>query len=104
MVGGCNFDFVARLDEDQVNFTGATHPGRLEYSHGGVGRNVADALALLDAGPRLASAVGTDRPGTDILAANGKLDTSLVMVHPTAATATYTAIIDREGDCKFGKL
>jgi len=102
VVGGSNFDFVAHVTEGDICFDGSTHKGKLQYSHGGVGRNIADALAYLDARPTFLSAVGQDKPGNSILGGNSKLDTSAVMIHPTAATATYTAIIDSKGECKFG--
>lgn len=102
VVGGSNFDFVAHVTEGEICFDGSTHKGKLQYSHGGVGRNIADALAYLDTSPTFLSAVGKDKPGKSILGGNSKLDTSSVMIHPTAATATYTAIIDSKGDCKFG--
>jgi sugar/nucleoside kinase (ribokinase family) len=63
-----------------------------------VGRNVAEALARLAARPTLVSAVGADRQGQSILAGCPALHTDLVRVHPTAPTATYTAVIDRQED------
>ena len=47
VVGGSIFDFVVRLTEGQINLNGGTHSGTLQSSHGGVGRNVACALARL---------------------------------------------------------
>ena len=70
------------------------------HSHGGVGRNVAEALArLAPATPVLVSAVGGDQQGQSILAGCcHTLDTSLVRVLPHSHTATYTAILDRQVD------
>ena len=55
VVGGSIFDFVVRMREGevggllhrggQVHLNGGTHRGSLASSHGGVGRNVASALA-----------------------------------------------------------
>ncbi len=56
---------------------------------------MAEALARLAARPTLVSAVGADRQGRSILAGCPALHTGLVRVHPTAPTATYTAVIDR---------
>ena len=73
------------------------------HSHGGVGRNVAEALArLAPATPVLVSAVGGDQQGQSILAGCcHTLDTSLVRVLPHSHTATYTAILDRQVDLYF---
>ena len=102
VVGGSIYDFVVRLAEGDLELKGGTHPGSLASSHGGVGRNVAAALARLGAGPRLVSAVGADREGRDIVRAGREagLDTELVLV--AGRTATYTAFLDSRGDCKFG--
>ena len=51
---------------------------------------------------RLISAVGADNQGSSILKDNGHIDTSLVKVLSEKRTATYTAILDNTGDCKFG--
>ncbi len=55
---------------------------------------MAEGLARLAARPTLVSAVGADRQGQSILAGCPALNTDLVRVHPTAPTATYTAVID----------
>lgn len=102
VVGGCIFDFVVKVNEDKISLNGSTHLGNLQYSHGGVGRNLADALARLNNHPRLISAVGADNQGSSILKDNGHIDTSLVKVLSEKRTATYTAILDNTGDCKFG--
>jgi len=104
VVGGSIFDFVVRLTEGQINLNGGTHGGTLQSSHGGVGRNVACALARLGQGPRLVSAVGEDREGRDIVREGGEagIDTDMVLVEKGGSTATYTAVLDSEGDCKFG--
>ena len=104
VVGGSIYDFVVRLAEGELSLSGGTHGGSLRSSHGGVGRNVAAALGRLGAGPRLVSAVGEDREGRDILVSGqgAGVDTDMVMVDTTARTATYTAFLDSQGDCKFG--
>ena len=104
VVGGSIYDFVVRLAEGDLALSGGTHSGSLRSSHGGVGRNVAAGLARLGLGPRLLSAVGEDREGRDILRAGQEagMETGLVRVLPEARTATYTAFLDSEGDCRFG--
>jgi len=104
VVGGSIFDFVVRLAEGQINLNGGTHGGTLQSSHGGVGRNVACALARLGQGPRLISAVGGDREGRDIVKEGEEagIDTQMMIVEKMGSTATYTAVLDSDGDCKFG--
>ena len=104
VVGGSIYDFVVRLAEGDLALSGGTHRGSLRSSHGGVARNVAAGLARLGLGPRLLSAVGEDREGRDILRAGEEagMETGLVRVLPEARTATYTAFLDSEGDCRFG--
>jgi sugar/nucleoside kinase (ribokinase family) len=57
---------------------------------------VAEALSRLALAPRLVSTVGADQQGQSILAGCRVMDTSLVRVLPLAATATYTAVLDRQ--------
>ena len=104
VVGGSIYDFVVRLAEGDLALSGGTHRGSLRSSHGGVARNVAAGLARLGLGPRLLSAVGEDREGRDILRAaeEAGMETGLVRVMREARTATYTAFLDSEGDCRFG--
>ena len=104
VVGGSIYDFVVRLSEGEISLQGGTHRGSLRSSHGGVGRNVASALAMLGTRTRFVSAVGRDMEGEDIVRAAGLsgLNTDLVLVETEARTATYTAFLDSSGDCKFG--
>ena len=50
------------------------------------------------------SAVGQDREGADIVRSgqDAGMDTGLMIEDLTARTATYTAFLDSQGDCKFG--
>ena len=104
VVGGSIFDFVVRLSEGEISLQGGTHTGSLRSSHGGVGRNVASALAMLGTRTRFVSAVGRDLEGEDIVRAArlSGLNTDLVLEETEARTATYTAFLDSSGDCKFG--
>ena len=81
VVGGSIFDFVVRLSEGEISLQGGTHTGSLRSSHGGVGRNVASALAMLGTNTTFVSAVGRDLEGEDIVRAArlSGLNTDLVM-------------------------
>jgi len=104
VVGGSIYDFVVRITEGEIILNGGTHGGSVRSSHGGVGRNVASALAKLGQEPRLISAVGEDREGRDIVKEGSEagVDTQMVIVDKNGSTAAYTAILDSNGDCQFG--
>jgi pseudouridine kinase len=82
---------------------GASVPGDITVSFGGVGRNVAENLARLGQPTILLSAVGDDAFGTQILerAASGGVDVSKVIVVPKCHSAAYMAIVDEKGSKTF---
>ena len=57
---------------------------------------MAEALTRLAARPALVSAVGQDPEGASLLAGYPAMNTSLVSLMPGCATATYTAVLDRQ--------
>ena len=61
------------------------------------GRNLADALALLDCQPHFISTVGSDPLGQCILHHNSKLDKKSIHINPSKATATYCLTLTNEG-------
>jgi pseudouridine kinase len=73
-----------------------SNPVRGRVSLGGVARNVAEVLVQLGARAKLASLVGTDTQGLDLLAqckSNG-IDVSLVKLHPEARTGEYMGVFE----------
>jgi len=104
VVGGCNYDFVARLSDSEVSLNGGTASGSLRSSPGGVGLNFALALSALSGNkPILVSAIGKDNHGDSILRSlEGKVCTEFLLRENKAATATYVALLDSAGDCKLG--
>lgn len=82
--------------------TGASTPGAIRVSVGGVGRNIAENLARLGERVVLLSAVGDDGSGRRILhqAAECGIDVSHVLVSAAAEhhTAAYLAVLDETGD------
>ncbi|PSN44599.1 Pseudouridine kinase [Blattella germanica] len=82
---------------------GSTHRGEIKQSGGGVGRNMADALAKLGANPFLISAIGVDQTGEYLLQSTlNHVDTRGVVRVSTERTACYSAVVDRHGECYFG--
>lgn len=81
-----------------------SNPTAAREAPGGVGRNVAAALAALGAQVRLASRLGSDPAGDWLLAALGEsgIDTSFIERSATAATARYWAILEPSGELALG--
>ncbi|XP_076307874.1 uncharacterized protein LOC143223603 isoform X2 [Tachypleus tridentatus] len=73
VVGGSVVDFTATVLEEKLQLAGRFNVGRIDFSFGGVGRNMADALARLDHNPLFISAIGKDSHGSALLQYNSKL-------------------------------
>ena len=58
VVGGANVDVKCHISGAAILAT--SNPGRVETSVGGVGRNIAENLALLGVQPKLVTALGRD--------------------------------------------
>ena len=80
VVGGSIFDLVTRVTSPSIKMDGSTHQGNVDFSFGGVGRNMADALACFDANPYFLSAVGEDDLGESILSESNALCLSVKVV------------------------
>lgn len=83
---------------------GASNPGTVRATPGGVGFNVARTLARLGLKVRLAAAVGDDPDGRIVLAAAmaAGVDAGPTVVHPRPSTASYQAVFDDRGDLVIG--
>ncbi|MGI9090510.1 MAG: carbohydrate kinase family protein [Gemmatimonadaceae bacterium] len=97
VIGGANIDFKCRTLDVAVMRT--SNPGITHTTLGGVGRNVAENLALLGVSTHLITAVGRDALGdriiTDARAAGVNLARGLRTEEPTG---TYTAVFDSTGE------
>ena len=82
---------------------GTSNPCYIATSFGGVARNVAENLARLGREAALVSRVGADEAGRAVVAHLAALgvDTSGVTVAPRP-TASYTAVLDPEGELVMG--
>jgi len=98
VVGGANVDITARAFAPLLQ--GDSNPGRLRFSLGGVGRNIAHNLSLLGVQTQLVTALGADELGSRIVNSchlNGiSLAGSLRL--EDAATSAYLSIGDPEGE------
>ncbi|MDI4633181.1 winged helix-turn-helix transcriptional regulator [Pelomonas sp. V22] len=97
-IGGANID--RKLSSLSPIRPGTSNPARLvKESPGGVARNIAENLARLGLPVQLLTAVGLDATGQGLLAqaqAAG-LDTSGSLQIADAATGSYTAVLDADG-------
>ncbi|MCL2828629.1 MAG: carbohydrate kinase family protein [Oscillospiraceae bacterium] len=77
-----------------------SNPGKVTQSAGGVGRNVAENLARLGADVKLVAALGGDMFGKSLLDSceSVGIDMALAAIDPAAASATYIAILDADGE------
>jgi pseudouridine kinase len=83
---------------------GTSNPVRGSRSFGGVARNVAENLARLGVGVSLATILGEDENGREILRSLRDLgvDASLISTAPSQSTAEYAAILDENNDLALG--
>jgi pseudouridine kinase len=97
-IGAANLDRKLRTIDKLA--PGTSNPASQSESFGGVARNVAENLARLGAAVGLVTAVGADAAGAALLAhAEGAgIDTRGVLRLADAATGTYTAVLDRDGE------
>lgn len=79
---------------------GATNPGQVRRSVGGVARNIAENLARLGQPVFLISAVADDEAGRWVLGRTrgAGVEVSHVAVVPQGRTGTYLAVLDEQGN------
>lgn len=97
-IGGANID--RKLSSLSPIRPGTSNPARLvKESPGGVARNIAENLARLGLPVQLLTAVGMDATGQGLLAQAESvgLDTRGSLRVPDAATGSYTAVLDANG-------
>jgi len=98
VIGGINMD-IAGFPHGQL-ITGDSNPGRTRLSSGGVGRNIAENVALLGNKVEMYSVVGDDIYGRSLLdeTSLSGVDMTRVKIVPHASTGTYLAVLDEKMD------
>jgi len=98
VIGGANIDLRGRSEEELKRYT--SNPGKVNVGSGGVGRNIAHNLALLNVPVTLLSAVGDDGEGIRILEETGKagVKTEQMIISGEHPTGIYLAILDGKGE------
>ncbi|MFC5509802.1 carbohydrate kinase [Massilia jejuensis] len=96
-IGAANLD--RKLRAVQPLAMGTSNPAGAVESFGGVARNIAENLARMGAPTALITAVGNDSSGTALLAhAEGLgIDARGALKLDDAASGTYTAVLDHDG-------
>ena len=99
VIGGANIDLRGR-PAGEVLERHTSNPGKINIGSGGVGRNIAHNLALLNVPVTLLSAVGDDGEGIRILEETGKagVKTEQMIISGEHPTGIYLAILDEEGE------
>ena len=101
LVGGSNADIGGK--PDRMLIEGDSNPGRVRFSLGGVGHNIARNLGRLGMETVFLTALGRDGTGDRIAAecAACGVDCSRVLRLEDCATPTYLFIADHEGDMRL---
>ena len=98
VVGGVNMDIGGRSFHKLI--PADSNPGKIWMSPGGVGRNIAHNLRLLDVPVKLFSGVGDDLYGRQILKTCRQtgMDVSHVLCIPDVSTSAYLFVNGPEGE------
>ena len=98
VIGGANIDIKGR-PKNVIQWE-TSNPGTIRVGHGGVGRNIAHYLGLLNIPVTFLSAVGDDDEGKDIMEKlrNASVQTREVIQSKKDPTGKYLAILDEKGD------
>jgi pseudouridine kinase len=101
-IGGATLDRKCRLLGPLLR--GTSNPVTGSRAFGGVARNVSETLARLGVRVALATAVGDDDAGRDLVRHLDEtgVDTSLVLTKAAQRTAEYTAVLNADGSLALG--
>jgi len=98
VIGAANIDIKGR-PKNVIQWE-TSNPGTIRVDHGGVGRNIAHYLGLLNIPVTFLGAVGDDDEGKEILEKlrNAQVQTREVIQSKKDPTGKYLAILDEKGD------
>ena len=99
VIGGANIDLRGR-PAGEILERHTSNPRKINADSGGVGRNIAHNLALLNVPVTLLSAVGDDGEGIRILEETGKAGVMMeqMIISGEHPTGIYLAILDEKGE------
>ena len=98
VIGGSNIDIKGR-SKNVIQWE-TSNPGIVRVSHGGVARNIAHYIGLLNMPVTLLTVVGDDDEGRKIIEKlrNANVDTREIIQSKKDPTGKYIAILDEKGD------
>jgi pseudouridine kinase len=102
VIGGITMDILAFPSGHLVR--GDSSPGRVSFSPGGVGRNIAENLARLSVPVSIFSVIGDDSDGRALVASCEKvgIDGSRLRIIQGERTSAYVSILDETGETEAG--
>ncbi|XP_008485656.1 uncharacterized protein LOC103522331 [Diaphorina citri] len=100
VIGGSNVDIVATATED-IKMDGRMLNGTISQCCGGVGRNIANALARLNMNPLLLTAIGNDELGQFLVAGSKHMDNKGFLRCKEYNSGCCCVIVDSDRECKF---
>ncbi|CAM6382418.1 MULTISPECIES: pseudouridine kinase [Citrobacter] len=97
-IGSANMD-VAGYSHASLNYADS-NPGKIKFTPGGVGRNIAHNLALLGKHSWLMTAVGEDFYGRSLLAQTNQsgVHVDKCLIVPGENTSSYLSLLDNTGE------
>lgn len=98
VVGSSNMDVTGYSDKKLVY--GDSNPGKIACTPGGVGRNIAENLALLGQDTHLVSMIGDDFYGMQLIEHTRKAGVNMDHCHVVKgdSTSTYLSLLDEAGE------
>lgn len=100
VIGGANVDIQGFSQVKLV--LKDSNPGKVKFSAGGVGRNIAENLSRLNIKTKLITAIGDDLYGEKIIneCRAAGIDTDQFLILKNIPTSTYLSVLDEKGDMK----
>ncbi|MGG5050771.1 PfkB family carbohydrate kinase, partial [Escherichia coli] len=97
-IGSANID-IAGYSYASLNYADS-NPGKIKFTPGGVGRNIAHNLALLGKNSWLMSAVGDDFYGQSLLAQTTQsgVNVDKCLIVNGENTSSYLSLLDKTGE------
>lgn len=101
VIGGANIDIAGKPFAPLVQRD--SNPGQVSLSPGGVGRNIAQNLAMLDVEVKLITALGEDAYAAELAGScrRAGIDITESLTVPGGSTSTYVFITNEHGDMEL---
>lgn len=99
-IGGANIDIQGMSNQKIVLYD--SNPGVIEFSSGGVGRNICENLSRVGISTKYITCLGNDMFGKKIMldCVDARMDMENSFITEKADTSIYLSLIDNDGDMK----